>query len=144
MAFTVDDIEAEIAELRSRGVVFEDYGIPGLPMVDNIVDVPGNYPSKGSGERGAWFRDSEGNLLRLGQPTPIAIDSGGRALSHRSTAAATHTIMAVAAALQQRDDELSPRRHESSASTFWPTSCRRRHRLARFVRGCCAFAPSTQ
>jgi catechol 2,3-dioxygenase-like lactoylglutathione lyase family enzyme len=75
MAFTVDDVESEIAELRSCGVVFDDYGIPGLPMVDNIVDVPGNYPSKGSGERGAWFRDSEGNLLRLGRPTPIAIDS---------------------------------------------------------------------
>ena len=27
----------------------------------------GNYPSKGTGERGAWFRDSEGNLLGIGQ-----------------------------------------------------------------------------
>jgi catechol 2,3-dioxygenase-like lactoylglutathione lyase family enzyme len=67
MAFNVDDIEAEMAELRDRGVVFEDYGIPGLPMVDGIVDIPGNYPSKGRGERGAWFRDSEGNLIGLGQ-----------------------------------------------------------------------------
>ena len=33
MAFTVDDIEATVAELRSRGVVFEEFGIPGLPMV---------------------------------------------------------------------------------------------------------------
>jgi catechol 2,3-dioxygenase-like lactoylglutathione lyase family enzyme len=69
MAFTVDDIDAVVADLRARGVVFEEYGIPGLPMVDGIVDVPGNYPSKGRGERGAWFRDSEGNLLGLGQPT---------------------------------------------------------------------------
>jgi catechol 2,3-dioxygenase-like lactoylglutathione lyase family enzyme len=69
MAFNVDDIDAVVAELRGRGVVFEEYGIPGLPMVDGIVDVPGNYPSKGTGERGAWFRDSEGNLLGLGQPT---------------------------------------------------------------------------
>jgi catechol 2,3-dioxygenase-like lactoylglutathione lyase family enzyme len=68
MAFTVDDIEAEMAEMRRRGVVFEEYGIPGLPMANGIVDVPGNYPSKGRGERGAWFRDSEGNLLGLGQP----------------------------------------------------------------------------
>ena len=69
MAFNVDDIDAVVADLRGRGVVFEEYGIPGLPMVDGIVDVPGNYPSKGTGERGAWFRDSEGNLLGLGQPT---------------------------------------------------------------------------
>jgi hypothetical protein len=68
MGFTVDDIEATVAELRSRGVVFEEYGIPGLPMVNGVVDIPGNYPSKGSGERGAWFRDCEGNLLGLGQP----------------------------------------------------------------------------
>jgi hypothetical protein len=26
-----------------------------------------NYPSKGSAERGAWFRDSEGNMLGIGQ-----------------------------------------------------------------------------
>ena len=55
MAFNVDDIEAEMAELRDRGVVFEDYGIPGLPMVDGIVDIPGNYPSKGRvSEQGPW------------------------------------------------------------------------------------------
>jgi hypothetical protein len=67
MAFNVDDIEAEVAELRRRGVVFEDYGIPGLEMSGGIVDIPDNYPSKGRGERGAWFRDSEGNLLGIGQ-----------------------------------------------------------------------------
>ena len=66
---SVDDIEAEMAELRSRGVVFEEFGMPGLPMVNGIVDIPDNYPSKGRGERGAWFRDSEGNLLGLGQAT---------------------------------------------------------------------------
>jgi catechol 2,3-dioxygenase-like lactoylglutathione lyase family enzyme len=60
LAFTVADISAEVAELRSRGVVFENVGIPGLPMVDNIVEIDNNYPSKGRGERGAWFRDSEG------------------------------------------------------------------------------------
>jgi catechol 2,3-dioxygenase-like lactoylglutathione lyase family enzyme len=67
MAFNVDDIEAEVAELRHRGVVFEESGIPGLPMSDGIVDVPDNYPSKGRGERGAWFRDSEGNMFGIGQ-----------------------------------------------------------------------------
>jgi catechol 2,3-dioxygenase-like lactoylglutathione lyase family enzyme len=69
MAWEVDDIEATVAELRRRGVVFEDYDVPGLTTVDGIAAVAGNYPSKGGlGERAAWFRDSEGNLLGIGQP----------------------------------------------------------------------------
>jgi catechol 2,3-dioxygenase-like lactoylglutathione lyase family enzyme len=70
MGFEVEDIDAAIAELRARGVVFETFDVPGFRLVDGIVEVPGNYPSKGSGERGAWFRDSEGNLLGLAQATP--------------------------------------------------------------------------
>lgn len=69
LAFTVDDLEAEIATMRARGVVFEEYDIPGLETVDGIAEIDGNYPSKGSGERAAWFRDSEGNMLAMGQPT---------------------------------------------------------------------------
>ena len=67
MGFEVDDIEAVVKELRRRGVVFEEYDVPGLKTVDGIATVRGNYPSKGGGERGAWFRDSEGNLLGIGQ-----------------------------------------------------------------------------
>jgi catechol 2,3-dioxygenase-like lactoylglutathione lyase family enzyme len=69
MAWTVDDVDAVVAELRSRGVEFEEYDLPGLRTVNGIVEVAGNYPSVGTGERGAWFRDSEGNLLGIGQPT---------------------------------------------------------------------------
>jgi catechol 2,3-dioxygenase-like lactoylglutathione lyase family enzyme len=68
MAWTVDDIEAVVDELRRRGVVFEDVDVPGLRTVDGIAEVQGNYPSVGTGERAAWFRDSEGNLLGIGQP----------------------------------------------------------------------------
>jgi catechol 2,3-dioxygenase-like lactoylglutathione lyase family enzyme len=68
MGWEVDDIEATVTELRSRGVVFEEYDLPGLRTVDGIADIDGNYPSKGIGERGAWFRDSEGNMLGIGQP----------------------------------------------------------------------------
>jgi catechol 2,3-dioxygenase-like lactoylglutathione lyase family enzyme len=68
MGWEVDDIGATVTELRSRGVVFEEYDIPGLETVDGIADIEGNYPSKGTGERGAWFRDSEGNMLGIGQP----------------------------------------------------------------------------
>jgi catechol 2,3-dioxygenase-like lactoylglutathione lyase family enzyme len=68
IAFEVDDIESTIAALRARGVVFEEYDVPGFKTVNGIADIKGNYPSKGVGERGAWFRDSEGNVLGLGQP----------------------------------------------------------------------------
>jgi catechol 2,3-dioxygenase-like lactoylglutathione lyase family enzyme len=69
MGFEVQDIEAVVAELRRRGVTFEDVEMPGMPVTDGIAEVPGNYPSKHStGERAVWFRDSEGNLLGLGQP----------------------------------------------------------------------------
>jgi catechol 2,3-dioxygenase-like lactoylglutathione lyase family enzyme len=68
MGFEVEDIEAVVAELRGRGVVFEEYDFPGLTTVNGIAEIEGNYPSKGKGERGAWFRDSEGNMLGLGQP----------------------------------------------------------------------------
>jgi catechol 2,3-dioxygenase-like lactoylglutathione lyase family enzyme len=69
MAWEVEDVEAVVAQLRSRGVVFEEVDTPGLETVDGIATVEGNYPSAGGiGERAAWFRDSEGNLLGIGQP----------------------------------------------------------------------------
>jgi catechol 2,3-dioxygenase-like lactoylglutathione lyase family enzyme len=69
LGWEVDDIDATVAELRGRGVVFEEVDVPGLTTVDGIAEVSGNYPSKGGvGERAAWFRDSEGNMLGIGQP----------------------------------------------------------------------------
>jgi catechol 2,3-dioxygenase-like lactoylglutathione lyase family enzyme len=52
----------------SASLVFEDYDTPRLTTKNGIADIEGNYQSKGVGERGAWFKDSEGNLLGLGQP----------------------------------------------------------------------------
>jgi catechol 2,3-dioxygenase-like lactoylglutathione lyase family enzyme len=63
LSFSVDDVEAVVAGLRARGVVFEEYA----GAVNGIMDIQGNYPSKGSGERAAWFRDSEGNMLGIGE-----------------------------------------------------------------------------
>jgi catechol 2,3-dioxygenase-like lactoylglutathione lyase family enzyme len=69
MALEVDDIDAVVAELRAKGVAFEEVDLPGLRTVDGIAEVAGNYPSSGGlGERAAWFRDSEGNLIGIGQP----------------------------------------------------------------------------
>lgn len=60
-SFDVENIEAEMEDLRSRGVVFEEYDFPGLKTENGIATMPG-YKS-------AWFKDSEGNILALGQRT---------------------------------------------------------------------------
>ena len=59
MAWFVKDIAGTVAELKRRGVRFEEYDFPGLKTIDGIADL--GY------EKSAWFRDSEGNLLALGQ-----------------------------------------------------------------------------
>jgi predicted enzyme related to lactoylglutathione lyase len=53
----VDDVEREVAELRSRGVRFEEYDTPGMKTVNGIAT--------GGGAKAAWFKDSEGNILAL-------------------------------------------------------------------------------
>jgi catechol 2,3-dioxygenase-like lactoylglutathione lyase family enzyme len=54
------DLEAEMADLRSRGVIFETYDMPGFTSDANgIVEF--------DGDRGAWFKDPAGNLLALVQ-----------------------------------------------------------------------------
>lgn len=68
LGFEVADIDRVVAELSSRGLRFEITA--GDPAgADPIITVEGNYPSKGTGERGAFFYDSEGNLLAIGQAT---------------------------------------------------------------------------
>ena len=55
MAFSSPDVEVEVRNLKARGVVFEEYDFPGLKTVNSIA--------KMGSSRGAWFRDSEGNIL---------------------------------------------------------------------------------
>jgi len=55
MAFTVEDIEAEVADLASRGIVFEAYDAP---------KTEGGIATIGAG-RAAWFKDPDGNLLAV-------------------------------------------------------------------------------
>ncbi|MFF0078651.1 VOC family protein [Streptomyces canus] len=69
MGWEVDDIETVVSQLQQRGVVFEEVDLPGFRTKNGIADIDGNYPSKNArGERAAWFRDSEGNLLGIGEP----------------------------------------------------------------------------
>jgi catechol 2,3-dioxygenase-like lactoylglutathione lyase family enzyme len=60
--FEVDDIVAAVANLRERGVAFEQYDLPGLRTVEGIAEFP-------SGVRVAWFKDPDGNILGIVQPT---------------------------------------------------------------------------
>ena len=54
----------------SAGLEFEHFEFGDLEVNDDIVTVPGYYPSKPpTGERGIWFKDSEGNLIGLGEFT---------------------------------------------------------------------------
>jgi catechol 2,3-dioxygenase-like lactoylglutathione lyase family enzyme len=57
----VDDLNAEMEELRARGVTFEEYDLPGLKTVNGIAEL--------EGFRGAWFKDSEGNVLAVTSET---------------------------------------------------------------------------
>jgi hypothetical protein len=57
--WAVDDVAAEVAELKARGVVFEEYDRPGIKTVNSIAT--------GGGAKTAWFKDSEGNILAVSQ-----------------------------------------------------------------------------
>ncbi|MBI2868885.1 MAG: VOC family protein [Chloroflexi bacterium] len=59
--FMVEDIEKEAKELRSKGIVFEEYDIPemGIKTVNGIATM--------NGFKGAWFKDPDGNILAIGQ-----------------------------------------------------------------------------
>ena len=68
MGFEVEDLEATLADLRARGVIFERFEMPGFGSRGDAIVAPDNYPSKGTGELGTFFYDSEGNLIGLAQP----------------------------------------------------------------------------
>ena len=55
----VADAEAEVAELKARGVRFEEYDMPGMAMKNSIMT--------GGGAKTAWFKDTEGNILAVSQ-----------------------------------------------------------------------------
>jgi len=50
-------VDSIVASLRSKGVVFEHYDMPGLTREGDV--------HVGDGMRVAWFKDPDGNLLNL-------------------------------------------------------------------------------
>ena len=55
----VDDLAAELAELRSRGVEIQEYDMPGLKTVDGVVDLGFALM--------AWIVDPHRNALAIMQ-----------------------------------------------------------------------------
>ena len=53
----VEDVDKEIAELKARGVVFEDYDLPGERSPSGAITA--------GGAKAAWFKDSEGNIMAI-------------------------------------------------------------------------------
>jgi predicted enzyme related to lactoylglutathione lyase len=56
-----DDFDRDVRELKSRGVQFNEYDLPGIKTVDGVVEM--------EGMRTAWFNDSEGNIIALSERT---------------------------------------------------------------------------
>jgi catechol 2,3-dioxygenase-like lactoylglutathione lyase family enzyme len=59
--WAVKDVAAEVAELKARGVAFEEYDMPGLKTVNSIAS--------GGGAKTAWFKDPDGNILAISERT---------------------------------------------------------------------------
>src|SRR5689334_3366744 len=55
--FDVQDIQAEVSELRGKGIFFEHYDLPGLEQHGDIYSA--------EGMKTAWFKDPDGNILSL-------------------------------------------------------------------------------
>ena len=61
MGWQTDDLEREMREMRAKGIQFEEYDMPGLKTVNGIA--------KMGTDRGAWFKDLDGNILSIVQRT---------------------------------------------------------------------------
>ena len=59
LGFDVEDLEKEVKLLKEKGVVFEEYDNLEIKTVNSIATM-GN-------DRAAWFKDTEGNILALGE-----------------------------------------------------------------------------
>lgn len=63
MMFDVEDFDQAVGELKKLGVKLEEYDLPNFKTHQGIVDLPG-------GTKGAWFKDTEGNLIGVGTLVP--------------------------------------------------------------------------
>jgi len=59
----VADVDAEVRDLKQKGVAFEQYDMPGVQWQDNVASMEGMG-------KAAWFKDSEGNILCIDDGLP--------------------------------------------------------------------------
>ncbi len=59
-AWRVPDIKSTVEHLRSKGVRFHEYDLPGLKTENGIA-------VQADGTKAAWFTDTEGNILAIDQ-----------------------------------------------------------------------------
>ena len=62
LTFAVDDIEAEVRDLKGKGIFFEQYDVPGLEKRGDL------YVAEGM--KTTWFKDPDGNILSLFEGEP--------------------------------------------------------------------------
>ena len=67
IGFEVDDLMGAVKELKGKGVRFEEYDFPGFKTVDGVAEV--------NGAKGAWFKDTEGNLAAVAERVPARVSS---------------------------------------------------------------------
>jgi catechol-2,3-dioxygenase len=61
ISLEVDDLEMIVDDLKSKGVVFEHYDMPGGSIEGDI------HTMKGVPAKSVWFKDSEDNIINLNQ-----------------------------------------------------------------------------
>ena len=57
--FETENLDQDMQELRTKGVVFEEYDMPNLKTMNGVAKI--------GSDKAAWFKDSEGNILALTQ-----------------------------------------------------------------------------
>ena len=77
LGLNVENLVSAVNELKSKGLKFEEYDYPNFKTTNGIVDLQ-------DGSKGAWFKDTEGNLISLNQRAPAtAASSRGGASTTR-------------------------------------------------------------
>lgn len=61
--WSVEDVDGLIVKLKARGVMLEDYDIPGEKSPQGAITA--------GGAKAAWFKDSEGNIMALIEEVPL-------------------------------------------------------------------------
>ena len=59
VTWTVDDVDGEVKALKSKGVSFEHYDMPGLKLQGDV------HVADGDEMKVAWFKDPDGNIFSI-------------------------------------------------------------------------------